>query len=179
MRTSKIGCSLLFFVSCLMVASVHAQDSCSDGRVCVSGNRLKAYDPWGNDPDGGFGGGGSAGGSGGGSPETSAGSGSGTAPAPTPKTPEQKKEAREKCEKTREEDRSIAVVMYQSSIGVCATGLNTWYGYLQEQWMRVGVPVVLNGGPQDCASVTTRTFQDRLATVEFRRNTCVDLANKD
>ncbi|WP_428503352.1 hypothetical protein [Roseateles sp.] len=110
MRTSKLGCSLLFFVSCLMAASAaHAQDGCPDGRVCVSGNRFKPYDPWQNDPDGGFGGGGSGGGSAGGSTDIGGGSGSGAGQVPPPpqKTPEEKKRDCDRADETRKEATKI------------------------------------------------------------------------
>ncbi|MFG6442516.1 hypothetical protein [Roseateles sp. LKC17W] len=48
----------LFFVL-YSAASPHAQESCPSGTVCVNGKRtIQEYDPWANDPYGGFGGGG-------------------------------------------------------------------------------------------------------------------------
>lgn len=93
------------------------------------------------------------------------------------KTPEQKRQEREKCENARNDARSELQTTYTAQMSVCASRNSTTFGYFAEQ-VKQFLGEAAGVGPGDCSANLTRQYSQLLTIYDKRRDACVAAANR-
>ena len=97
---------------------------------------------------------------------------------PKPKTPEQKEKEKAKCESTKIESKAEATNTYNQLMSVCASGNNTWIGYLANlarQFSRDATGY----GPGSCAEKLTADFKWNITKIDAQFQACMAAADAD
>jgi hypothetical protein len=90
-----------------------------------------------------------------------------------PKPKKNRAEEEKKCQSTKESNEKWLVVTYQANMSVCSARNSSWYGYIQEEWLRVAKQVGLTSKNLNCQDFQNAVLQAARSAIDGNFDACM------